>query len=509
LEEVIISNEPTDKIIDLTLTVPGEINGYQFGLEYRAFQNLNSRNIRLHLRFEERNGKKVLISDGSDMFSNSSAIYSFDFSGIDTSRMHRMCAMFAGCTNITSLDLSHFDTDELFYNYGNFKGAFYNCPKLKNLDISSFRKGQSTDDMMVIMFQDPDKNISLGELKRRIDIWQCSRFLGDKGAHYIDVNRYKKNSIHDFRSELNQISWSRACSARECDIKLNNIEKYKWILDNFYEESRTKVIGKAIGDCVAEKGAFANKTSKDIIIFEKTDPKNYKPENWNAVILYNYVHEVINGEYPYPLDDVSVALVDKLDGIKKFYKNHYHIENDKLDRAIKNAVNDIQQYVKALNLSKTLLGFIDNKSQYDKYKLPAKLAYGVSPDFDESGGGLLQKFYYTDTKDAANKRLCYTPKFRYHNRKLYISELDIATESFIQETKKWKTDSYLVSITERSEFSKIQDESTKPEFRWLTDRLKGLVEMPGEELWNKWRKEYEEENNKSEEYEEESDEKED
>ncbi len=189
LKEVIISNEPTDKIIDLTLIVPGEINGYQFGLEYRAFQNLNSRNIRLHLRFEERNGKKVLISDGSDMFSNSSAIYSFDFSGIDTSRMHRMCAMFAGCTNITSLDLSHFDMDELFYNYGNFKGAFYNCPKLKNLDISSFRKGQKTDDMMVIMFQNPDKNISLDELKRRIDIWQCSRFLGDQGAHYIDVNR--------------------------------------------------------------------------------------------------------------------------------------------------------------------------------------------------------------------------------------------------------------------------------------------------------------------------------
>ncbi len=326
--------------------------------------------------------------------------------------------------------------------------------------------------------------------------------------HIILMLIAKKNSIHDFRSELNQISWSRACSARECDIKLHNIEKYKWIINNFYEESRTKVIGKAIGDCVAEKGAFANKTPKDIITFERTTPETYGPENWNAVILYNYVHEVINGEYPYHLDGVSVALDNKLDGIKKFYKNHYHIENDKLDRAIKNAVNDIQQYVKALNLSRTLLDFRNNKSQYDKYKLPAKLAYGVSPDFDESGGGLLQKFYYTDTKDAANKGLCYSPKFRCHNHKLYISELSIATESFIQETEEWAPDKPLVSVTSTTEFSKIQDESTKPEFRWLIDRLKGLVEVPSEELWNKWRKEYEEENNKSEEYEEESDEEE-
>ena len=458
--------------------MPGEINGYQFGLEYRAFQNLNSRNIRLHLRFEERNGKKVLISDGSDMFSNSSAIYSFDFSGIDTSRMHRMCAMFAGCTNITSLDLSHFDTDELFYNYGNFKGAFYNCPKLKNLDISSFRKGQSTDDMMVIMFQDPDKNISLGELKRRIDIWQCSRFLGDKGAHYIDVNRYKKNSIHDFRSELNQISWSRACSARECDIKLNNIEKYKWILDNFYEESRTKVIGKAIGDCVAEKGAFANKKPEDIITFKNTEPQDYKPENWNAVILYNYVHEAINGEYPYPLDDVSVALVDKLDGIKKFYKNHYHIENDKLDRAIKNAVNDIQKYVKALRLSSSLLIHRNRKLEYKQNLSPSSLSpIAIEGDANYS---IFDKSFYK----VADSIVQYKVNFGYFEGNLYIVDLDILNAYRLDKTgaSYWRR---------ANDFTVNSIDELENKSKWLRELLGEIVKLPAKDLWKKLRQQKE------------------
>ena len=105
-----------------------------------------------------------------------------------------------------------------------------------------------------------------------------------------------KNSIHDFRSELNQIAWSRACSKEEWAIEYNDFAEQKWILNDKYKDSRTKVIGKAIGDCVAGEGAFEDKTPEDIITFKDTNPETYGPENWNAVILYNYVHEAINGE---------------------------------------------------------------------------------------------------------------------------------------------------------------------------------------------------------------------
>ena len=328
-----------------------------------------------------------------------------------------------------------------------------------------------------------------------------------------DITTKPKNSIHDFRSELNQIAWDRACSEEEFDIKSNNEKKYSWILNDKYKDSRTKVIGKAIGDCVAGEGAFAKKPPEDIITFERTNPETYGPENWNAVILYNYVHEAINGtafgEYDKAFDekiddvndlpgfflkmvecaeqmsDVRKVLENKLKTIEEFYKNEYSLKNIDLTKA----VQDIQQYVSALGLAATLRDFRNQKRQYDRNKSPDKLTIDLKWGFNERGEALSKPFFCLNKKNASNKRLSYEPNFRYHNGHLYISGLDIATENFIQETNEWKADSYLVFITEWSKFSEIQDASTKSEFRWLTDRLKGLVEMPSEEVWNKWQKE--------------------
>ena len=119
----------------------------------------------------------------------------------------------------------------------------------------------------------------------------------------ISGNVIARESIHNFRSELNQIYWEAECSQREEQIRYNDYYKalgyqdngkYSWILDKYYEDSRTKVIRKAMGDCVADKNEFKGKEATDSITFEKTFSETYKPANWNAVILYNYVHESIN-----------------------------------------------------------------------------------------------------------------------------------------------------------------------------------------------------------------------
>ena len=71
--------------------------------------------------------------------------------------------------------------------------------------------------------------------------------------------------LHKCRNQLNQIAWDMDCSCREFVIgrdritKSNTFKDYYWILDQEYEESRTKVIGEAIGDCVAGKNEFAKK----------------------------------------------------------------------------------------------------------------------------------------------------------------------------------------------------------------------------------------------------------
>ena len=53
---------------------------------------------------------------------------------INVEDMRDASFMFSGCTNLTSIDLSNFDTSRI----SNMYGMFYNCKKLKNLDLSRF-----------------------------------------------------------------------------------------------------------------------------------------------------------------------------------------------------------------------------------------------------------------------------------------------------------------------------------------------------------------------------------
>ena len=310
-----------------------------------------------------------------------------------------------------------------------------------------------------------------------------------------------KNSIHDFRSELNQIAWSRACSFNEYWIKSKKISNKQWILDDNYKDSRTKVIGKAIGDCVAGEGAFKDKTPDQIITFERTNPETYGPENWNAVILYNYVHEAINGAvfekyfvhdkkekryyygeggwntYTGQTRKVSDVLENKLEEIKKYYQNKY---NKKLE----DAVNDIQKYVDALELNEWLADFRETEMNYRISDLPlcSDLAPYLSNYFSEHGGPLSRSspFYRVDDEDALNKRLSYGLELRYHDRNLYVWGLEIEKQSFEFENGKgeWKRK----DGTSLSDLSELKS----PEFQWIMDRLEGLVTPPSEELWNEW-----------------------
>ena len=51
-----------------------------------------------------------------------------------------MFAMFEGCSRLTSLDVSKFDTS----NVTNMGSMFYNCSSLTNLDLRSFNTSKVT-----------------------------------------------------------------------------------------------------------------------------------------------------------------------------------------------------------------------------------------------------------------------------------------------------------------------------------------------------------------------------
>ena len=76
-----------------------------------------------------------------DMFSGCSKLTSLDVSGFETGNVTSMRYMFSSCSSLTSLDLSGLDTS----NVTNMYGMFSSCSSLTSLDASGFDTGNVTD----------------------------------------------------------------------------------------------------------------------------------------------------------------------------------------------------------------------------------------------------------------------------------------------------------------------------------------------------------------------------
>ena len=74
------------------------------------------------------------VTSMNNMFNGCSSLTSLDLSGFDTSAVTDMGSMFGGCTNLTSLDLSGFDTSAVT----SLNGMFIGCTNLTSLDLSGF-----------------------------------------------------------------------------------------------------------------------------------------------------------------------------------------------------------------------------------------------------------------------------------------------------------------------------------------------------------------------------------
>ena len=127
-----------------------------------------------------------------------------------------------------------------------------------------------------------------------------------------------------------------------------------------YRESIVNVIGHAIADCVTRQKEFAN-TKDDgqstLITFE-ANPLLYSKANWNAVILYNLVENVLHSDsVDAKYDEFNIQLVfeDIYDKLLDHYKG-YGIKN--LEGKLKDAINDIAEYEKRLDLAKSIQEFL-------------------------------------------------------------------------------------------------------------------------------------------------------
>lgn len=99
-------------------------------------------------KMTELQGLEYLHTDAvenmNDMFSGCSQLTSLDVSHFKTANVTDMSNMFSGCDNLSSLDLRNFDTSNVTNMSEMFKQSWW-CTKLNSIDVSSFNTSNVTD----------------------------------------------------------------------------------------------------------------------------------------------------------------------------------------------------------------------------------------------------------------------------------------------------------------------------------------------------------------------------
>ena len=88
------------------------------------------------------------VTNMSYLFRGCNALTTLDLSSFNTSAVTNMLYMFRGCNALTTLDLSSFNTSLV----EDMHGMFYNCTSLTNLDLSSFNTSL-VEDMSYMFYQ--------------------------------------------------------------------------------------------------------------------------------------------------------------------------------------------------------------------------------------------------------------------------------------------------------------------------------------------------------------------
>ena len=193
----------------------------------------------------------------------------------------------------------------------------------------------------------------------------CAIQCSDVEAKYL--------SITDAINRFNQDSWRIIANNKIVDAK-----KGAWIKEEPYNESIIKVIGEAVGKCVTGTAEFADKDEGEAVTFAVTPKEiNYSAENWNAVILYNYLN-VLKWHF---IENDARSLPDIFDKVKEIVLDHYSKEYaiDGLTVKIDKAIWDINEYSKALDLYNWMEKFVKIAHNIVNYNNPDLENFNDSP----------------------------------------------------------------------------------------------------------------------------------
>ncbi len=142
------------------------------------------------------------VTNMGSMFSDCSALASLNLSSFNTANVTNMAAMFNKCSALTSLDLSSFNTS----NVEAMNFMFFKCEKLSSLNLSSFNTANVTN--MASMFDDCSalESLNVSSFNTANVTNMCEMFSRCSSLTSLDLRNFNTAKVTDMYCMFNECS---------------------------------------------------------------------------------------------------------------------------------------------------------------------------------------------------------------------------------------------------------------------------------------------------------------
>ena len=221
----IVESNPSKIILNIKGTgiknifsVVSSHNFYRESLPNKIFINGKEKTPVYSYQFDEENNEVELIWNNKlknceDMLYGCSDITKIDLSNFDSSEVNNIINMFSGCSSLVSLDLTNFQTK----NVDDLEGVFSECTSLTSLDLSSFDTSNVND--MSIMFYNCFSLTLLNLTNFKTDgvMLFASMFYNCTSLSSLNLSNF------NFRNSLSIMYFFKDC----INLEYINIKKYE------------------------------------------------------------------------------------------------------------------------------------------------------------------------------------------------------------------------------------------------------------------------------------------
>ena len=181
---------------DLRSTRQGTTYDLNTGSNLPGWFNLNK--VIYHVAFDPSFANARPTSTYAWFFDMGEIVYIAGLNYLNTSEVTDMTAMFANCTLLPSLDVSHFNTSKVI----NMHSMFSACWELTDLDLSSFNTSNVTNMQEMFLGSSKLRTIYVGDgwstdavTNSTEMFFGCPRLVGGQGTTY-DANHLDKAYAH-------------------------------------------------------------------------------------------------------------------------------------------------------------------------------------------------------------------------------------------------------------------------------------------------------------------------